>query len=34
MFSVPKIAGTSRMTGMVLEEGLRGAGGILTTRIG
>ncbi|WP_410959800.1 FAD-binding protein, partial [Salmonella sp. SAL4356] len=24
------LAGASRMTGMVLEEGLRGAGGILT----
>jgi succinate dehydrogenase flavoprotein subunit len=28
------LAGKSRMTGMVLEEGLRGAGGILTNRLG
>jgi succinate dehydrogenase/fumarate reductase flavoprotein subunit len=28
------LAGASRMTGMVLEEGLRGAGGILTNALG
>ena len=28
------LAGVSRMTGMVLEEGLRGAGGILTNALG
>jgi succinate dehydrogenase/fumarate reductase flavoprotein subunit len=28
------LAGASRMTGMVLEEGLRGAGGILTNAVG
>jgi fumarate reductase flavoprotein subunit len=27
------LAGATRMTGMVLEEGLRGAGGILTNAL-